>query len=709
MGLAFSQPLWCALCRRMTESMLLSLDTPLRELDWLGAPRLRAVLRLGAETVRDLLEHFPRRYEDRTRFDVFPAGETDQPVCVCGMVERTQLRRIRGRMRIFDATVAETSAHALSTPLICRWFNSPWVEKAVVQGQRLVVYGRPKHTGSQLVMAHPEFEAIEEDSEVSMHLNRIAPVHRATEGFSARAIRALIWQVLERLDTASVETRLPRTLDKSDRAWALRQIHFPDSFDSLASARKHLVAEEFFALQLTVALRRADVAQEAGAPHCGRGALLERLLSSLPFPLTGAQQRAMEEIRADLASPHPMNRLLHGDVGSGKTLVALGAMLLCVEAGFQAALMAPTQVLAEQHYANLRKWCEPLGLRVGLRTGSRREDGGALPLFGSESEEPDLLVGTHALLYEGAGFKRLGLAVIDEQHKFGVMQRAQLRAQAMHPDVLVMTATPIPRTLTMTVYGDLDVSTLDELPKGRGRIITRVRPASKIPEAAKFLREQLDAGRQAYVVYPLIDESERLEARAAVAEFEAWQARMAPHACGLLHGRMPSEEKEAVMERFRRNELKVLIATTVIEVGIDVPNASLMLIENAERFGLAQLHQLRGRIGRGPHQSYCILLTGSRVEEEALEKLAIFERTIDGFEIAEQDLRLRGPGDLLGTAQSGLPPLKLGDLVRDAELMKLARNTAFLIIERDPKLEAPQNQPFRRLAEESRRSVLSDA
>jgi ATP-dependent DNA helicase RecG len=693
----------------MPESPPLFLETPLRELDWVGAPRLRAVLRLGVTTVRDLLEHFPRRYEDRTRFDGFPTGETALSICVCGMVERTQLRRIRGRMRMFDATLSEASAHALSTPLVCRWFNSPWVEKAVVQGQRLVVFGRPKLTGSQIVMAHPEFETIEDDVESSVHLNRITPVHRATEGFSPRAIRALIWQVLDRLDAGSVETRVPRTLDKSERAWALRQIHFPDSWEALAGARRHLAAEEFLALQLTVARRRKEVSSAAGAPHCGHGALLDRFVASLPFPLTGAQQRAIEEIRADLAAPHPMNRLLHGDVGSGKTFVALAAMLLCIEAGYQAALMAPTQVLAEQHYGNLRQWCDPLGVRVALRTGSRREDADALPLFGVDGEEPDLLIGTHALLYEGAGFTRLGLAVIDEQHKFGVMQRARLRAQGLQPDVLVMTATPIPRTLTMTVYGDLDVSTLDELPRGRGRIVTKVRPASKIPEAAKFLREHLDAGRQAYVVYPLIDESERLDARAAVAEFEAWQARLAPHPCALLHGRMPPEEKEAVMVRFRRDELKVLIATTVIEVGIDVPNASLMFIENAERFGLAQLHQLRGRVGRGPHQSYCILLTGPKADEEALEKLAVFERTTDGFEIAEHDLRLRGPGDLLGTAQSGLPPLKIGDLFKDAELMKLARNAAFLIIEQDPRLEAPEHQACRRLAEETRRAVLSDA
>jgi ATP-dependent DNA helicase RecG len=448
---------------------------------------------------------------------------------------------------------------------------------------------------------------------------------------------------------------------------------------------------------------------------------MRRLHESLPFSLTTAQTRTIVEIHDDLASPHPMNRLLHGDVGSGKTLVAMSAMLLCVEAGYQAALMAPTQILAEQHYLNFRRLLDPLGLRLALRTGARKEETGDMPLFeaasseaadrsvritgGIPDSEPHILIGTHALLYEGAGFSRLGLAVIDEQHKFGVMQRARLRAQGQAPDVLVMTATPIPRTLTMTLYGDLDVSTLDEMPAGRGRIVTAVRPTEKLPEAVKFVRKQLDEGRQAYIVYPLVEENARLEAKSVTAEFEKWRELLAPMKCDLLHGRVPPEEKDAVMERFRRGETNALIATTVIEVGIDVPNANCMLVENAERFGLAQLHQLRGRIGRGAHKSYCILLAAD--DEEAIAKLQILEQTSDGFEIAETDLRLRGPGDLLGTAQSGLPPLRLGDLFRDADLMKLARNHAFLIFERDPELELPENAGCRKLLAQNRRAILS--
>ncbi len=386
--------------------------------------------------------------------------------------------------------------------------------------------------------------------------------------------------------------------------------------------------------------------------------------------------------------------------------------------------MAPTQILAEQHYLNFQRLCTPLGVRVALRTGNRREESGPLPLFDADlwqkavvsgdpnrpsrplEEEPDIIIGTHALLYGESELPRLGLAVIDEQHKFGVLQRAKLRDQGQLPDMLVMTATPIPRTLTMSLYGDLDVSVLDELPKGRGKIVTALRDSSKLPEAAKFLSEQLDAGRQAYIVYPLIDESEKMQAKAAVAEFEKWKTLLGSKICALLHGRTPPEEKDAIMERFRRNEVHALIATTVIEVGIDVSNANLMLIENAERFGLAQLHQLRGRIGRGAHKSYCILLA-DQSDTEAVAKLKILENTSNGFEIAEADWELRGPGDLLGTAQSGLPPIRIGNLVRDTELMHQARGAAFVLLEKDPSFSEPGNMIYKRLMVETRRLELS--
>jgi ATP-dependent DNA helicase RecG len=413
-----------------------------------------------------------------------------------------------------------------------------------------------------------------------------------------------------------------------------------------------------------------------------------------------------------LAAARPMNRLLQGDVGSGKTLVALSAMLLAVEAGYQAALMAPTQILAEQHHLVFTRWLAPLGLRIGLRTNARTEESGgggwlnALPGHAAQAPGelalglpaqglPDIVIGTHALLYDTAPLPRLGLAVIDEQHKFGVLQRARFTAgQTVPPDVLVMTATPIPRTLAITVYGDLEVSILDEAPANRGRVITGVRPASKLPEAADFIRKHLAAGRQAYFVYPLIEESDKLAAQAAIGRFEHWRRALEPYRCELLHGRMRPEEKDAVMAAFRAGKIAALITTTVIEVGVDVKNANLMLIENAERFGLAQLHQLRGRIGRGEHTSYCLLIAGPETTPEAGEKLKILERTSDGFQIAEEDLRLRGAGDILGTAQSGLPPLKLGDLLRDGDLMQLARSTARAIFDSDPDLRGAENRRF---------------
>jgi len=686
-----------------------SLDTPLESLEWIAPQRARQLEKFGLATVGGLLTHFPRRYEDRRQFDRFPAEESDEPVCVCGTVVKVNAKRLGGWKKMFEVTLEEEGAHALSPSLTCRWFNVHFVQKMIATGQRLVVYGKPKLRSKKMVIDHPEFEIVENDADISIHLKRIAPIHAATEGVSPRLLRTLIFRTLEGLDDSRVEDRLPPALDSTPLAWALRQIHFPDDMEAHARARRRLVLDEFFAMQLLVAAKRAETVSRPGESHCGKGELMDKLLGALPFPLTGAQARTIAEIRKDLAAAHPMNRLLHGDVGSGKTLVALSAMLLAVEAGYQAALMAPTQILAEQHYLNFRRLLEPLGVSVGLRTGSRSEETGPLPLFQKTSKTesfPQILVGTHALLYEGVEFSRLGLVVIDEQHKFGVMQRARLMDQPIVPDVLVMTATPIPRTLTMTIYGDLEVSTLDEMPAGRGKIITAVREESKLPEAIKFIRGHLEKGRQAYIVYPLIDESEKLEAKAASREFEKWRDLLQPMRCELLHGRIEPAEKDAIMSRFRSGESKVLVATSVIEVGIDVPNANIMLIENAERFGLAQLHQLRGRIGRGGHKSYCILISPGE-NGDAMTKLKTLERTSDGFEIAEEDMKLRGPGDILGTAQSGLPPLKIGNLLSDGDLIRLARAAATAIFKADPHLQKPENKYFRDVIAQGRKLTLS--
>ena len=683
----------------------MEISQPLEELDWIPRPKILALRRLGITTVEHLLTHFPRRHEDRSAFPEFPRDESDVPICLSGEVIKTSLRRFGGWKKIFEATLQELNANALSQPLICRWFNLHYVQKMIATGQQLVVFGKPRLRGKRICMDHPEFEVIENNEERSIHLRRITPIYPATEGLSQRALRSMIYRLLQELDTQPIEPLLPENLKNGDRGEAIRAIHFPETWQSLNAAREHLVLSEFFAMQMLIASRRTDSHARVSAAHCGRGELMQKFLHALPFELTTAQKKVIAEIQSDLAAKYPMNRLLQGDVGSGKTVVAIAAILLAVEAGYQAAFMAPTQVLAEQHYAVLRRWLEPLGVKLSIRTAARQEES-FLPLVDG-NENADVIIGTHALLYEKVSFSNLGLAVIDEQHKFGVAQRARLTSREPTPDVLVMTATPIPRTVTMTVYGDLDVSVLDEMPRGRGKVVTAVRDSSKLGEVLTFLRTQLEAARQLYVVYPLIEESEKLEAKAAAAEYERWRERLHPYSCELLHGRIPGREKQEIMERFRRGETKVLISTTVIEVGVDVANANVMLIENAERFGLAQLHQLRGRIGRGEHKSYCILLT-SEPSSEAAAKLAVLEKTSDGFEVAEADWELRGPGDLLGTAQSGLPALKIGNLKRDAELMRRARAAAMSIFAADPRLESGQNQRFQQLIVEQQGRTFSN-
>jgi ATP-dependent DNA helicase RecG len=459
------------------------------------------------------------------------------------------------------------------------------------------------------------------------------------------------------------------------RLEAFREVHFPSELEQTDAARRFFAKEEFFLQQLRVVWRRARHADLSGRILGRKTQLLKEFYESLPFDLTGAQKRSVKEIIADMRVQRPMNRLLQGDVGSGKTFVAMCAMLLAVDSGCQAALMAPTQILAEQHYLTFSKWLTPLGITVGLATADRRE----------EIEKAQIIIGTHALLYDKVEFDDLGLVVIDEQHKFGVAQRGKLIQRGIMPDVLVMTATPIPRTLTLTIYGDLDVSVLDELPAGRGKIISGVRVKPKVSEMTKFLTEQLEEGRQIYLVYPLVEESSSVKALSVIEEHPKWEKRFKHFEVGLLHGKLPSEQKEAVMGRFRDGKSEVLVATTVIEVGVDVPNANVMVIFNAERFGLAQLHQLRGRIGRGEHKSYCVLVTDGK-NPQGVEKLNILAGTIDGFKIAEEDLRLRGPGEVLGTRQSGIGGMRFVEFLADTSLIREAREVAEEVLRDDPGL-----------------------
>lgn len=655
-------------------------DDPPSSIPGVSNKEAAALAAAGLADVGALLDWLPRRYEDRRRFDAFPAQPGGAAVCLRGVVVDCQQRRLGGGRGFFEAVVQDTGNHVFTTGKItCRWFNMPYVAKALAAGQELVLFGKPKFHNGRVVIDHPEFEVVRDQPGDSIHLERIVPIHRSVAGINPRRLREIIHALVQHIDPTALAPAFD--VDPSyPRHEAFREVHFPDSLEQADAARRRFALESFFAVQLRAAWRRARHQQLNGRVLGRRTTLLKEFYASLPFDLTGAQKRSIREIIDDMRAPRPMLRLLQGDVGAGKTFVAICAMLLAVDSGCQAALMAPTQILAEQHYLTFKRWLDPLGVRIALRTGTRRA-GDNLELAGA----PQILIGTHALLFDHGEFHDLGLVVIDEQHKFGVAQRAALVSQGLTPDVLVMTATPIPRTLTMTLHGDLAVSILDELPAGRGKIITAVRKDAKVAELTSFIKQQLTAGRQAYLVYPLVEESGSVKAGAATAEHERWAKRLSPHRVGLLHGKLTSDEKDAVMQQFRAGELDVLVATTVVEVGVDVPNANLMVIHHAERFGLAQLHQLRGRIGRGSHKSYCILLTDAK-NPEASEKLAVLEQSIDGFRIAEEDLRLRGPGDLLGTAQSGLVDPRFADLLADPHLVRHARTLADELLTHDPTL-----------------------
>ena len=659
---------------------MISPSAKLAAADFLIPKEVLALASAGLHTAGELLDWLPRRYEDRRRFDAFPMQAGGPAVCLRGTVVDSMNRRFGARKQFYEAVVMDGRGGVFgSGKVTCRWFNMPFIHKMLATGQEVVLYGKPKDSGGRLVIDHPEFEVVKDEGGPSIHLERIVPIYRNVSGIAQRRLREIIHTLVKRLDPAAIA--FAYDVDPSyPRVESFREVHFPKALEQADAARRRFALEEFFSLQLNVVWRRARNREHAGRVLGTKTTLLKRFYESLPFDLTGAQKRSIKEIVADMRAPRPMNRLLQGDVGSGKTFVAMASMLLAIDSGCQAALMAPTQILAEQHFLTFRKWLEPLGVRVALRTAARDEST-HLPLEG----EPQVLIGTHSLLYDKVAFTDLGLIVIDEQHKFGVVQRSRLIAQGCTPDVLVMTATPIPRTLTMTIYGDLDVSILDELPAGRGKMITALRTAAKQTEVTKFVKDQLAAGRQAYLVYPLVEESEALKAESATEALEKWRKRLAGYDVGMVHGKLDVEEKESVMRRFRDGKLHALVATSVIEVGVDVPNANLMIIHHAERFGLAQLHQLRGRIGRGEHKSYCILLTDGK-SAEAMEKLAIMEKTSDGFVIAEEDLRLRGPGDVLGTMQSGLGDLKFTDFLADTTLLREARTLAEHVIREDSSL-----------------------
>lgn len=661
-----------------TPATLPPLAQPVTALWGVGSERARLLARLNIFTIEDLLLHKPRRYEDRRKFLAIRNLKVKETATVRGKIVAAGVKRWKkGTRAMFECVLDDGSAllHC------CWWQMQPWMEDYFAVGREFVVFGKPESLRPR-TMNHPETELVEADDDEFIHVNRIAPIHPLTEGLTARVMRTLVWRALEKFEGQIAEPELPgpghapagAPHPLPSRANAVRMIQFPEEFSDVEIARRRLALDEFIALQLQIRGRRKKFEANAQALPCGGdNRLMKPFLVRLGFQLTGAQTRVLREIRADMRGTHPMRRLLQGDVGSGKTAVAACAALMAIESGFNVALMAPTEILAEQHFRNFEKWLRPLGVNVELQTGSRKTaEAHGLRAESRGAAQGTLFIGTHALLTGGFELPRLGLVIIDEQHKFGVAQREQLVRKGHYPHLLVMTATPIPRTLGLTLYGELDISVIDELPAGRGRVKTLVRTTEKLPKVWEFVREKLAAGRQAYVVYPRVEDTGESGIKAVKKEFTNLARLLAPFRVGLLHGRLSAREKEEVMSGFRSGKTHALLATSLIEVGVDVPNATVMLVENAELFGLAQLHQLRGRIGRGAHESFCILISDAS-DAETRSRLKVLEETADGFKIAEADLKLRGPGELLGKEQSGMPNFRFGDLVEDRELVLQAR------------------------------------
>jgi ATP-dependent DNA helicase RecG len=678
----------------------MDLASPVQYVKGVGPQRAEALVGEGVSTFEDLLFHLPLRYEDRRHFSRIADLRPGMKVSVSGTITVAGLRRAR-RMSLYEIRLEDGSGR-----LKALWFNQPFLKDTLPRGAQVVLFGtvEPDAYGSrQIMMSSPQYEKVESDDAPGIHTGRIVPIYEKLGPLTGKALRRVLLRLAEAIPDGLPDPLPAELRDRMQvipRAEALRRAHRPSDQDELAAlnaarspAHRRLILEEFFLFQLGLArARQARQERPKRAAFQVTDATRDAVKRILPFHLTGAQKRVLREIADDMRSPHPMNRLVQGDVGSGKTMVALLSMVIAVENGYQAAFMAPTEILAEQHYLTFKRLLARCPYQVGLYTSSvkgRERVEAAEALAGGRVQ---IAVGTHALIQQGVGFHRLGLAVVDEQHRFGVLQREDLRRKGGEVDVLVMTATPIPRTLALTAYGDLDVSVVDERPPGRTPIKTVHRAASDRRGAVEDVRRALAAGRQAYVVYPLVEESDKLEdVRAATQMAEEWRAalggaRVGLHCgpqptVGLLHGRLKGAEKEQVMAAFHRGEVQVLVATTVVEVGVDVPNATVMVIEHAERFGLAQLHQLRGRVGRGAGASTCVLVTHGRLSDEARARIEVLTGSDDGFAIAEKDLELRGPGDFFGTRQSGLPRLRVGDLVRDRELMAVARGEAFRYVE----------------------------
>jgi ATP-dependent DNA helicase RecG len=642
---------------------------PAGGLPQVGEARAKLLGKLGIGTLFDILYYLPRRYEDR-RINQSGELKPGENATVCGIITRTETTATRRGLSVVRAEIRTGGG-----PLTALWFNQPFLMRSLRRGLPVTVTGRIDGGlfGNEITVADYEIG----NPEDTVHVGRIVPFYGATEDLSQRTLRRLMYKLVKQYSCwtkdllpaqVAVELHLPPLAE------SLRQVHFPSNFEALAKARERLAFEELFLFALGLG-KIQDTIQHRGVGRRPKSALAETFVRGLPFPLTPAQQRVLGEIRGDLAAPRRMYRLLQGDVGCGKTVVALYALLYAVAAGYQGALMAPTEVLAEQHYLGLKGPAERLGVQAAALTGGDSKRHREETLEALRNGQIDIVVGTHALLDEGVVFDNLGLIVIDEQHRFGVRQRDILQSKAPQADVLVMTATPIPRSLTLTLYGDLDLSVIDQLPPGRQGVKTYFLPDREKQRAYRFLRQELDAGRQAYVVCPLIEESEKLEVEAAANRASELQEEFPEYNVGLLHGRLKMEEKARVMEEFRAGDINILVATTVIEVGVDVANASLMIVEGVERFGLSQLHQLRGRVGRGKDAGYCILI-GNPQTDEARDRVKTLVKHQDGFQVAERDLAIRGPGELMGVRQHGLSDFRVVDIFKDASLMETSRSYA---------------------------------
>jgi len=669
------------------------LNSPVTSLHGIGPKRAERLARLGVRTIRDMLTFLPRRYDDYSQLKPINRLAYGEEVTIIANVRETHQRKTRDGRSIFKATLSDGTGSIEVT-----WFNQPYLANKIKRGKQLVISGEVDEYLGRLCFTSPQWELLREEL---LHTNRIVPVYPLTEGISQRWLRRLM-----KRSVTYWARRLPDYLPTSvqqaegllDLESAILQAHFPNSQELLERARRRLAFDELFVLQLALLKVRREWRSEPGQPIPVQDDVLHAFVGGLPYDLTEPQRRSLQQIVADLRSPQPMTRLLQGDVGSGKTVVATAAMALTASAGAQAALMAPTEILAEQHYQTMGRLLREsldgdvtVSLLTGSVTGPERE----AVYAGLADGSIDVVVGTHALIQQQVEFKRLALAVVDEQHRFGVRQRGALRQKGYNPHLLVMTATPIPRSLQLTVWGHLDVSIIDQMPPGREPVLTRLLLPAERERAYAFVRSQVEEGRQAFIICPLVEESDKVEAKAAVQEYERLQERIFPDLrLGLLHGRMSGEEKEATMALFARGKLDVLVATSVIEVGIDVPNATVMLIEGADRFGLAQLHQFRGRVGRGEHASYCLLVAGSS-STQAQERLEAVEATSDGFELARKDLEMRGPGEFLGTRQSGLTDavlaMELAEIA-DLRLVEKAREAARRFFATDPELDDPAHR-----------------